>query len=908
MALRQEQVVLIATAAVLGLLLWSGSDGPTREGRARPGAAPEFQSFAAPDAARALPAERAPRETSRELFAPPRDTQPLPPLALQAPPLPRLTALVPPGLPGPAVPGYARLLRADPTPQPVDGLFLTEQEDLADDELLEGSEGLSDLLASSTQKGRSDELLTPDERAALVESWKTLYDWVRVDVGEPLFGRIANPDRFGLVERSDEDVLFTQIDPRTGAERFPGMQPVTYERARVTQFAFADTVSNRIQSKRREFLRDMSASRYDDLMAFAARCVAWRLEAREALDVAAEMFALAENFADGEPGPRLGLARCHEAAFRFEEAYQVYLDLLESHAHRAEVHVGLAQLEARLRLFESAEERFRLAESQDRLAWRVQWAYGRFLLERERWSEALAHLELAWRSEPADPELKDVRAGLRCDLGRAQLANGAVDTALATFESALSADAAHELARAGRLNCLRLLGRAPQGDDAGAAAPDSAGFEYLLDAGLVALAQGRAVEARDLLQQAAEADPLRAHAAWGALAWLAETTGYGEEAFRFVEAAVEADPEDAWCAYQRGRLLIARDDLAGAREALIHALDLELDFPDAMIALAQLAWKSGEYRPADLYLERALSRDPSRAEVHALRGTGLLHLGDEGLAAQSFAAALALDAAQPLAAVGQAWLEYRRGDSERAIRLFAELDDRRRSSPEDDPYRVYAKAQIERLRDHEEKVVWSDPFERRELRNDWQTEEGVGPLVDLVDGVLRIQGDFRESGLTRVVREYAAPDFVAVELTFTVAASNNARVGLFVAKERRRGAGQMETQGEVAVARRKDGGLVVRLEDRAGAEPVWQDVPPIEGQQWWPADEPVRVRIERTGDGSAAEGRIVVDGVSVAEGFPMRALSSSASALRVGVFVEGQTGLPAAVTLDDVEVVYRVVK
>jgi tetratricopeptide (TPR) repeat protein len=908
MALRQEQVVLIVTGAVLGLLAWSASDGPARAGRARAGNAPQFQSYPAFDVSRALPAPRAPRAGAREIFAPPRDTQPLPPLALQAPPLPRLSALAPPGVPGPGVPSYARWLRADAAPTGVDGLFVTQESDLADDELLEGSEGLTELLLTSTAGKRSEELLSPDERAALVESWKALYDWIRVDVGEPLFGRIANPDRFGLAERRDEAILLTQIDPRTGSERFPGMQPVKYERARVAQFAFADTVSNRIQSRRREFLRDMSASRFDDLMAFAAQCVAWRLEAREALDVAAEMFALAERFADGDPLPRLGLARCHEAAFRFEEAYQVYLELLQTHAHRAEVHVGLAQLEARLRLFESAEERLRLAESQDRLSWRVQWAYGRFLLERERWGEALAHLQIAWKSEPADPDLRDVRAGLRCDLARAQLANGDVEAALATFESALSADEAHALARAGRLNCLRLLGRAGPGEIHAAAQSEQAGFEVLLDAGLVALAARQSVVARDLLQQAAVADPLRANAAWGALSWLAETSGYAEDAFRFVEAACEADPEDAWAAYQRGRLLMARDDLAGAREALVHALDLELEFPDALIALAQLSWRSGEHRPADLYLERALSRDPARPEVHALRGTGLLLLGEENLAAQSFEAALKLDAGEPLAAVGQAWLAYRRGDSERAIRLYAELDDRRRALSEDEPYRAYARAQIARLRDHESKVVWSDLFERRELRNDWQTEEGVGPLVDLAEGVLRIQGDFRENGHTRVVREYAAPDFVAVELSLTVRAQNNARVGLFVSKERRRGAGQSETQGEVAVARRKDGGLVVRLEDRAAAEPQWEDVPPLGDDPWWPADRAVRLRIERSGEGSAAVGRIVVDGVTVAEGFSMRALSSSSSALRVGVFVEGQTGLPAAVLVDDVQVVYRVVK
>jgi tetratricopeptide (TPR) repeat protein len=908
MALRQEKVVLIVTALALGYLLWSGTSKPPIRASKAKGSSLQFESYAAPDVARALPVQREARAVSREVFAPPRDTQPLPPLAMRTPPLPRPTALRPPGVPGPAPRHFSSYLRADPLPKPVPGLFLSAEEDLDDEALVEGADSLTELLSTSTD-GRTDEgLLTPDERAARLESWKKLYDWLQVDVGEPLFGRIANGDRFGLVERRDEAILFTQIEPRTGQERFPGMKPASYERKRVVQFAFADTPSNLIQSRRREFQRDMSASRYDDLLAFAERCVELRLEAREALEVAAEMFRLAMNFAEGDPGPTLGLARCHEAAFEFEAAYELYLALLESHGHRAEVHVGLALLEARLRLFESAEERLEKAESQDRLAWHVQWHYGRFLLDRERPEEALAHLTVAFQSEPADPQAKQVRSGIRTDLGRAQLAVGQVPTALATFESALSADAANELARAGQLACLRLLARPRDNGAAAATAVDQAGFELLLNAGLAALAENRPADARDLLLQASESDPLRAHAPLGALAWLAETTGYSEEAYRYIEQAGEIDPQDAWTSYQRGRTLAARDDLAGAREAFMHALDIELDFPDALIALADLSWRAEEYRPADLYLERALVIDPARPEVHALRGIGLLRLGEESLAESSLDAGLKLDPNEPLGALGKAWLAYRRGDSERAISLLAELDDRRRTLPESDPYRTYARDEIARLKDHESKVVWSDLFERRELRNDWKVEESAGPHADLVDGKLVVRGEFRENGMTRVLREYAAPDFVAIELTITVAAANNARVGLSISKERRRGAGQVETQGEIAIARHKDGGLVVRLEDRAGADPVWQDVEPMEGVPWWPADRPVRLRIERTGEGSAAVGRVLIDGVAVREGFPMKTLSGSTNELRVGVFVEGQTGLPVNVAIDDVQVIYRVVK
>ncbi len=920
MALRQEQIVLVATAALLGLLVWkSGSDGARRP-RARSASGPQFESHPAPDPALALPEKRASSSAlgPRDLFAPPRDTQPLPPLPLEEPPLPVLTALRPPGLPGPLPRFFGSLLRADPTPVPEPGLFLSAEQDLDQQDLL-AEDGVSAEEPSSAPPGRSggsggssagedDAALTPEQRAARLQSWKRLYDWIRIDAGEPHFGRIANADRFGLAQRPKEAIEFTEVDPRTGAERFPGMKPVRYGRERVLELGLADTASNRIQTQRREFLAAMSPGRYPELLAFAQRCVELRLEARDALSVAEEMYELAARFAQGDPAPRLGLARCHEAAFEFERAYQDYLGLLEEFGHRADVHVRLAELEARFRLFPSAELRLLEAERLEPLSWRVQWSFGRFLLARDRAQEALPHLETALRSEPSDPLEREARAGIREDLARAQLALGRPAEALEAFGSALQADAQREGAHAGQLSARRLMAR-PSGDApaGGDGAPEQAGFELLLASGLSALDSGRRGEARELLLQAAEVDPLRAASAWGALSWLAETSGYPDEAFRFVEQAVETDPEDAWALYQRGRVLSQRDDRAGAHESLVRALDRELDFVDALVALAALARRSQDLPSAELYLERALTLDPRRGELHALRGLGLLELGDVSAAEASLRRAQEVDAADPLAAAGLSWVAYRRGDSERAIRLFAELDDRRRTLPESDPYRRYAQAQIARIRYHESKEVWNDRFERRELRNDWSSEESAGPLATLSDGTLLLSGDFKENGRSRVWREYAAPDFLAIEALLTVRPENNARVGMFVAKERRRGAGQSEVQGIVAIGRHKDGALVVRTEDRAAADPQWEDVPPIEGAPWWPAGRPVRLRIERSGEGSEALGRILVDGVVVREGFPMRQLSGSTGAVLVGFVVDGQTGLPAALQVDDVQIVRRVV-
>jgi chromosome partitioning protein len=252
--------------------------------------------------------------------------------------------------------------------------------------------------------GASEEALTPDQRAARIAGWKKLHDWVRITEGDPMFGQIRNQDRFDLGNRPGEPVFFVQVDPETGAETFPGQAPVPYDRARILEFGLADTASNHIQLRKREFEREMTPSLYADLLAFAGECVDLRREAREALRVAEAMYAQAASFDPNDPLPLLGLARCYEAGFRLEQAWETYLGLLERFEHRPEVHVGLGKLEARLRLFESAEARLVQAERVGRASWEVQWALGRFLHERGRFEQAALHLREASRFEPKDPQ------------------------------------------------------------------------------------------------------------------------------------------------------------------------------------------------------------------------------------------------------------------------------------------------------------------------------------------------------------------------------------------------------------------------------------------------------------------------------------------------------------------------
>src|SRR6185503_20843027 len=96
-----------------------------------------------------------------------------------------------------------------------------------------------------------------------------------------------------------------------------------------------------------------------------------------------------------DPVPRLGLGRCMEAAFRFEDAFKVYQELLQTFPHREEVHVVLADLEARFLLYDQAEARMREARQMNQGSWISNFALGRFLVERGRAREALEFLKEA---------------------------------------------------------------------------------------------------------------------------------------------------------------------------------------------------------------------------------------------------------------------------------------------------------------------------------------------------------------------------------------------------------------------------------------------------------------------------------------------------------------------------------
>jgi tetratricopeptide (TPR) repeat protein len=913
MRVRQEQVVFLVAVALLGAMgygLLTGAASPRRGGE-HAGESAVRKSLPAPDPAVAVPNAATPA-LARELFAPPRDTSPLPPLELVEPPRQRLPPLLPPTVPGPAAGAYGLLRRALATAELPDLFAQKEEVQVEDEEFkdLSGKEEKKAALVPGGPKPSGDPLedLTPDERAQMIVGWKQRYDWIQRGPGELLFGRIVNNERYGLEAdpaRAGEALQFVQLDPATGREKLANISapPVVFERGSIIGFAFAATVVNEIELRNARLSGAFTRGNFEAALLLAQYCIEKRLEAPRALVIAEDLFKRAAQYDAKDPEPRLGLARCLEAAFRFEDAFGVYKELQEQFPHREEVQVALAELEERLLLHGAAEKRLREALAMNSSSWVSRFGLGRFLLAQsragnatDRLKEAVEHLKAANQNAPKEPELLPVRVAIRTALGDAHLALGELGEAEAAYASAVSADKNHQPAQAGLLAAQLLSGKTPTLTNSS----EGAGFELLLARGTAALAAGQHEAARDLLRLAVDADPLRAHHALAALSVLAEVTGNTEEALRLIDEALERDPTQPFAQFQRGRLLGLQDDWEGARTALSAALARELDFEEALVALGEMAFRLGRFEDAERYLERAVTLAGKRPEVHALRGLNLLRLGLVPQARASFERALDLERAETTANGGLAWCFYLEGNPSEALTRLADIDEQRRNLPADDPWRVWSAQQMKRLQEHLQKVEWRDPFSRKRLANGWATEESDGVLSAIADGAVELTGQFTKDGRGRVYRTFEASDFLSFEADVWIDPTKaNARIGIFAARERASQRTGTETIAEASVSRHKEGNVQLRFQRQGQSEDV-RDM-----QQAFPTGKWVRLKLERRGESAEASVTLFLDGIPLIENQSLPAIAQSKAQLLVGLFAEGAPGREVLVRMDNVSIVTR---
>tara|TARA_R110002096_G_scaffold24453_11_gene77124 strand:+ start:18987 stop:21719 length:2733 start_codon:yes stop_codon:yes gene_type:complete len=908
MALRQEQIVFGCAALLLGYMAYSGSSDSGRKPGLGTTTEPEFTSYPAPNTGIALPGERLDMSGMRDLFTPPRDTVALPPLDLERPPFELLPVLAPPALWGPAA-GHLEVLRREPSTVDVPGLF--------EDEVLTG--GLDDTEFDEDPIGDPNvgldiSLLSPQERKAIIEGYQKLYDWVELD-GNVIWGTIRNSDRYRITERLDEPLRFLLIDPQTGMEQFPGQPPIEYARERVRKIHFARTAVNEVELGNLTFSGTLSSSDLDRAIAFAQRCIEVRHEAPQALDMAeavlkraAEIYAV--NSKKLDVAPQLVLARVYEMGFRFEDAFDLYTSLLQEQGQdiNPEVWSRLGALQTRFRMFDRAEESHAQALALAPGSWLVRWSFGRFLLERGRFEEAITHLTAAEAREPSLPESQPFRVGIRRDLGWALLSIGRLNDAHRAFQRAVNADPTDENAVSGLLSTARMLGDASALSDARTAVDtlqgesSGASFELLLALGLDAIEEGDWIAARRNLAEATTADPFRAHLALRARSALADRTGNTDVALNAIEAAYQVDPTDPWVLLQRGRLLFQRDDLEAAETNLRSALNHELDFVEALVGMAVLMEARGDAASAERYWQRAASLEDDQANVHARRGWNLLDLRDVEGASEAFRTGLRTQPGLPAAQGGLAWCYYLRDDAEEAITLLGELAERQTDATS--PIRIWAETQIVRIQDHQEKEVWLERFDRAPgivIGNGWQMQEGYGPEVNLEEQAAHIRGRFTESGRVRLWREEPVDAFLRFEADVTISGDTKARVGIFVSREQQQRIGDSRVLASVSLSRNRDGDVQQRLQRQAGLEAEYENL----FTSVWPTGQPMRVAIAKRGTGSDTLIDLYVDDLPVLEGIPMPRMGASTQNLRFGLFVDGDTGRSCNVSLDDVRVVRR---
>ena len=925
MNVRQEQIVFGVSIALLGYLFTLSPEGITNmRGGQR---SKDFESYPAPDLGRALSNPSSTVAPTRSLLAPPTNTRPLPPLSLDEPPRDVLPGLRPPPVPGPATAHWGTLLRERPQPRYVPSLFVDTAEDAVIqlvqlDQVEEDERTAEEILAGAlaglgygAQSGDDDVPLTPEEREALLESWFKQYDSiVLASTKRRLWGRIENRDRLGLIsnERAEEDVELLQLAPLTG-------QPVgvrnafAYVRDSVEEIRFADTPANRVELNFREFERGVTPGNREAVLSFALECIDLRHEAPRALEIAEKLLKDLALFDVGDMRPHLALGRCQEAGFRLDEAWSTYAGMLETWGHHPQPHVRLASLEERLYLYESAEERLREALRVGRGSWEANSSLGSFLLARGREEEALGFLERGVNFAPNDPALTEVRLALRNSYADGLFANGRVAEALALYRSSLQAEPADQRALAGIISCLYArpeLGAEvtlpdwlhdPTAEDAPV---EGLQPELVLAAGLWSMQQRSWELARDRLIAAAAANPLESARALRALSWVAEWSDHPDEAWRWIEEALEADPTDTWARFQRGRLLAQRDAWESARLSFHTALENELDFEDALLAQGELAFRMGAFDAAERYLERAVGLGAPRSDAYALRGLNLLQLESLEQAQIAFETARETSATDPTALNGLAWCEYRLGDPTEATVQLRRLDDMRRDQPELDPHRVWAREQIERILAHLEKEAWVEEFDRGDnsrLRNDWREDESLGPEIHIADGAAEVLGTFVDSGQARLYREMRPAHFVSFEASVFISDDTRATVGLFVAKERAGRTGAEEALAGVSLRRHRDGPLQYSLVRRnqldAPTDIPWMS--DFDTGRW------VRLRIERHGELGDDRVTLSVDGTPVAEDLVMKQLFAGTQDLKLGLFVEGDPGRNCHVRFDRVSIVRK---
>lgn len=728
MAIRKEQVLALATLAVAAMVAPKYLRAPEA-----PAAIRLQQEDYKPTPVRGytLADANAPKAARRDPFVEPSETQPLPPRPIEFPPRAPMSVVALPLDPGPD-PGHYSILA-------IDGALVAEV----------AINTTGDAPAAEAAPAPVEPAAAPTREVRERNAART-YDRVFASgMSTAWFGTllpVEGVDLLALEKSGDFGTKVLRLRLRD-LEKGRDGEVMTFggEGVKIDKIVLAGTLRNDVArqvrdgtgtpQKRREtvlwllekakiegWIYDEALRQAQAYRALPGLLDGWRLELevlRARGDVVGEV-ALLESL------PPDGL----DAALRFE---------------------GLANVRARLGLWLDAENDLRQAVKLAPVDARMHAALADFLRQRGRSAEAMVAVRAAEGTigtlAPEDlPRV--VRSIVACHLAVGDLAGAKAalqqlpSTSPQPYLAGCIAYAAGDVAAA-----ASAFQQVAGGVDAG---PAQLGVAACL------LRQQKWQEAYDLLVQVSDQQPLLRHRAQAGLALLWSRLGQLDTALGALDRALEADPQDVYATYLRGRCqrLLGND---GTEETLRAVLRQRDDFVHAIVEMSLTKGARSTEMAGDALADAALAArryadravqlcEPPRRELFEVQGVQAFRAADVTAAEAAFQKArdaAADDRERAFAKGALAVVEYSRGSVDDAATALQRLE---QDLPKEDQVCVWAKNSVAAIFDHAQKEMLNDGFARADLGRIWIRHNDGELKPELVDGGVVLRGHVARNG------------------------------------------------------------------------------------------------------------------------------------------------------------------
>lgn len=861
MSLNREQGlcvgVFVCAAGLVGMW-WSDAYLPVRPPKSKTAEVPASPS--APDVAFRKATDGTYDLAQRDFFVPPRDWNPLAPLAIDLVPLPEIASVGPLPAPAPGAKWMSRLRQPPLLPVLVAANAPVETELDASAANASAGSGDGDGAVSDTASGNgganggappvetAEKSSGASGKAVLDDTAiSRLFDWVVFKGERRSYGRILNADRLGLLDNEATPIEFEVVDPITGKvflrnkidrEKLSGSHRVG--------FGFADTAANRALLREHQAVREKTSAA--GFLVAARECLSWREEDPRAVLAAADRLvdrSLAND--GGSVEGWLLKAEIRTLSYDTEGELAVLDAAKQKGVDDPRLKARRARILRKSGLLESAAALLVEATRENALDADALRELGHLRLEQGDSKAAVEAFDRAERLAGITPEM---RQAVRVDRAIALLHGGDFDAAFQAVDSVVKSGVATADAWVVRGAAQWMLGKidAARSDLKSALEVDPQNRDAVYGLGVLLGLAGDLAGSEARFLEAEELDPLRGFDTAVARGVLAELGGDLDRAAVQYSKALVRHPNHPYGLYRAGRLARRLENLDEAAGLLLGSLLTVGDLLDVLNELGYVALLSDSFEDAEKYFSESLRREPDQVQVRVLLACSLARQNRLPEARAEFERAAFNE--DPTALAGIAYCAYREGDEETAVQRFAAAAGAAKDQPESEIQR-YAKTLQERIEDHRSKEQWVDVFDREQIKNDWIASETAGPTIAIEKGVAKVQGSVRAAEAdvpTELGREVDGKYFVLFEAELTSGRAHNGFHGVrvWLPKNRQAAGGQIDAFSEIAIAVFPDRTvkLFVRDQDWNEISQNWVTVHTLPAN--FQPDAPHRLTIERT--------------------------------------------------------------